>query len=90
MARERVVTRTIKTTVGEALAVDKEAKELVTQPFILSGYYDNKEKMLKALNRRDDGFTYTSIESFEHMSELYSMPEYEFIANATVVGNDEE
>ena len=46
MARERLVTRTLKTTEGTGLFVDEEAKEVIERAFITGGYIDNEKLLL--------------------------------------------
>lgn len=82
--RKRIVSRTIKTTQGEALAVDKETRELESVPFVLSGHYENPDKMIEALNQRNDGYVYTIIQAYHFESEKYVMPEDDFIAHSEI------
>ena len=84
MPRKRIVSRTIKTTQGEALAVNKETRDLETVPFVLTGHHENLGKMIEALNQRNDGYVYTIIQAYHFESEKYVMPEAEFIANSEI------
>lgn len=84
MPRKRVVSRTIKTTQGEALGVNKETRELENVSFVLSGHHENPDKMIEALNQRNDGYVYTIIQGYHFESEKYVMPEDEFIANSEI------
>lgn len=84
MPRKRIVSRTIKTTRGEALAVNKETRDLENVSFVLSGHHENLDKVIEALNQRNDGYVYTIIQSFHFESEKYVMPEDEFIANSEI------
>lgn len=84
MPRKRVVSRTIKTTQGEAYAVNKETRELETVSFVLSGHYKNPGKMVEALNQRNDDYVYTIIRVYYFESEKYVMPEDEFIAHSEI------
>ena len=84
MPRKRIVSRTIKTTQGEALAVKKETRELESVPFVLSGHLENPDKMIEALNQLNDGYVYTIIQAYHFESEKYVMPEDEFIANSDI------
>lgn len=84
MPRKRIVSRTIKTTQGEALAVNKETRELENVSFVLSGHYENPDKMIATLNQRNDGHVYTIIQAYHFESEKYVMPEDEFIANSEI------
>jgi len=82
--RKRIVSRTIKTTQGEALAVNKETRELENVSFVLSGHHENPDKMIEALNQRNDGYVYIIIQAYHFESEKYVMPEDEFIANSEI------
>lgn len=84
MPRKRIVSRTFKTTQGEALAVNKETQELESVPFVLSGHHENPDKMIEALNQRNDGYVYTLIQAYHFEREKYVMPEDEFIANSEI------
>lgn len=84
MPRKKVVSRTIKTTQGEALAVNKETRELENVSFVLSGHHENPGKMVEALNQRNDGYVYTIIQAYHFESEKYVMPEDEFIAHSEI------
>ena len=84
MPRKRIVSRTIKTTQGEAFAVNKETRELENVPFVLSGHHENHDKMIEALNQRNDGYVYTIIQAYHFESEKYVMPEDEFIAHSEI------
>lgn len=84
MPRKRIVSRTIKTTQGEALAVNKETRELENVPFVLCGHYKNLDKMIDALNQRNDGYAYSIIQEYHFKSEKYVMPEEEFIAHSEI------
>lgn len=84
MPRKRIVSRTIKTTQGEALAVNKETRDLEYVPFVLSGHHKNLDKMIEALNQRNDGYAYSIIEEYHFECEKYVMSEDEFIANSEI------
>lgn len=84
MPRKRIVSRTIKTTQGEALAVNKETRELENVSFVLSGHHENPGKMVETLNQRNDGYVYTIIQAYHFESEKYVMPEDEFIAHSEI------
>lgn len=84
MPRKRIVSRTIKTTQGEALAVNKETRELENVPFVLCGHYKNLDKMVDALNQRNDGYAYSIIQEYHFEREKYVMPEDEFIAHSEI------
>ena len=84
MPRKRVVSRTIKTTQGEALAVNKETRDLENVPFVLSGHRKNLDKMIDALNQRNDGYVYSIIIEYHFECDKYVMPEDEFIAHSEI------
>lgn len=84
MPRKRIVSRTIKITQGEALAVNNETRELENVSFVLSGHYENPGKMVETLNQRNDGYVYTIILAYHFESEKYVMPEDEFIAHSEI------
>lgn len=83
MARERLVTRTLKTTEGTGLFVDEEAKEVIERAFITGGYIDNEKKLIEKINATEEKVICVSIINKEFKEKVYSMPEDKFISIAS-------
>lgn len=92
MAREIMVTRTIKTTVAQMLCVNTESKQTEIVNVDLPRTYEKQEDIVKFCNKHYDG----KKEGWENLKavsvidtvikeSLYGMPESEFIAKATIL-----
>ena len=86
MARERMVTRTIKTAEVEVMTINTMTAEVkiisyTTEP------QENEEKYLKVLQKlhETDAFKLVKVESVELYEFLYGMPEKEFRQHATLL-----
>lgn len=87
MARVPVVSRTIKSTVVQAMAVDVETGEVLIKTYVLSRTYKNNDLILKKLRKLHETDTIKIVQIMEAKVEVhkYSMSEDTYIANATVV-----
>ena len=84
MARVRMVTRTVKSTVVNVMCLDTQERKAVTNVYEISGVYPDTEKLLKALQAVYDTETLKLVHiatSFEE-EQLYGMPENEFMMYA--------
>ena len=87
MAREPMVTRTIKGTNVKALCVSISAQNTATKDFTLSGTYSDEKSLLKALTKtvQDNDIKVVSIISASQFETLYGMSENDFIKLAKVL-----
>ena len=87
MARVPVVTRTIKSTVVQAMTVNVETGEVVIKSYVLSRTYKTNDLMLKKLRKLHETETVKIVQIMEAKVEehKYSMSEDTYIANAEVV-----
>lgn len=87
MAREPMVTRTIKGTNVKALCVSISAQNTVIKDFTLSGTYSDEKSLLKALTKtvQDNDIKVVSIISASQFETLYGMSENDFIKSAKVL-----
>lgn len=87
MARQPMVTRTIKTTNVKALAVDINAQKVTEVTCVLPRTYKDNKAILKALEAQNDGsvktLKYVDIISAEVEDTLYGMTEAQFITVAS-------
>ena len=88
MARERMVTRTIKSADVEVMTINTSTAEVkivcyTTEP------QENEEKYLKVLQKayETDTFKLVKIESVEIYEDLYGMTEKEFKQHAKILPN---
>lgn len=91
MAREKMVTRTIESTVANVLAVDLEELEKGIQTVMLdiSGKFDTEEELKKVLDKEcKNKYTIIKINHFSTFETLYGMPEKEFMQYAVELDKD--
>ena len=84
MARVRMITRTVKSTVANVMCLDTLAAKAVNGEFEISGVYQDNGKLLKALQSVYETDTLKLVHivaSFEE-EQLYGMPENEFMMYA--------
>ena len=88
MARERMITRTIKSACVEVMTIDTttagvEIIVYTTEP------QENEEKYLKVLRKEfeTDTFKLVKIERVQIYENLYGMPEKEFVQYAQILPN---
>ena len=87
MARERMVTRTIETTVATALCLDTNTAEPVNKTVPLAGTFKDEKAMLRAVKKQieTDDFKVAKIVDVKIEKALYKQTEAQFIANAVKV-----
>lgn len=87
MARKRMVTRTIETTVATALCLDIETAEPSNATVRLSGKFKGTADMLNAVKRNIDTDTYKAVSIVDSYVEtnLYGVPEEDFLKIATKI-----
>ena len=87
MARERVVSRTIKVANATALCLDTETAEPCNITVPISAMIKDDKAMLKAVKKaiETDTLKVAKIVNVEIEEALYKMPEAQFVALATKV-----
>ena len=86
MARERMITRTIKNTHGKMVVINNENGDIHNEDFILSGELSKVDalKLLRKIHESEDESIGGVIE-IEVQEVLYGMPELEFMAHAKIL-----
>lgn len=86
MARQRMVTRTIKAMEVTVLCLDTDTAEPCNRTVTLSGVAKNEKALLKAVKKliESDNFKVVKVVDINEFEAKYVMPETEFIAHATV------
>lgn len=81
MARERMITRTIKETNVSVMCVDVTIGEVFTYDYVLTGEFQKNEDIMKALKKEHEtaDFKLVNIQSVETVEKLYGMAEADFI-----------
>lgn len=89
MARARMVTRTITSTIATVMGVDVETSEVSNKTFVLSSTYKDKKALTKAVKNVGETDTYKIVDVVDVQVEekLYGMSEQKFIENAEVLPN---
>lgn len=85
MAREKMVTRTIESTVVNALAVDLANLNngIQTISVEINGKFESEEEIKKVLDKQyKNDYTFIKINYFNTFETLYGMPEREFMQYA--------
>lgn len=87
MARERMITRTVNSTVYECMVVDSTSKQVETVPVTISSAETMTEKALdKAIRSAvPSGKLFVQVTSSKQAETLYGMSEQEFIRLAKVL-----
>lgn len=87
MAKERMVTRTVKRTEITCKVANTETETINSHIFTIAGVYKDEKKLFKVAKYFIDDETHklVSIVSATVKECLYGMPEVEFIANATIL-----
>lgn len=87
MARVRMVTRTVESTVATVMCVDITSASVSNVERTISGKYEDKADVLKAVQAIFDTDTVknVSVVSFTTNVTLYGMPEQDFIKNAKIL-----
>lgn len=85
MARERMITRTIKSTEAECMMVDVTNASVFNAKYELVGEF-TKEEFLEAMRKADsEELKIVSVISTATKETLYGMPEEEFMKAATIL-----
>lgn len=87
MAREAMVTRTIISTIANALCLNIETAEPFNQTVVLAGTYKDAKTLERAVKKAIENDTVkvaTVVDSYED-EKLYGMTEVDFIKNAKVL-----
>lgn len=87
MRKEKMVTRTMVSTVGTALFIDIETAEPFNEPFTIPGFYENIEKIEKKLREliKDEKVRLAAVVEYHKEENLYGMPESTFLEYAAVL-----
>lgn len=86
MKKERMITRTITSTICTCMAVDITTAEVKDELVILSGEYKtDSERTADAVAQSTDTVKIVSIKRYEVQETLYGMPESTFMKYATVL-----
>lgn len=87
MARMRMVTRTVNTTVCTAMCVEVTTAKVENRTLEISGTFDTMPDLLKTAQKLydTDTFKVVAIVNSEEKEVLYGMPESDFIAHAVVL-----
>lgn len=88
MARERMITRTIRTAYVEVMTIDTNTAEVCIGTFEVEPQ-ENEEKYLKVLRKRyeTDNFKLVKLEKVNICENLYGMSEKEFKEHAKLLPN---
>lgn len=91
MARVRMVTRTINSTLVNALCVNPTTKEVEEKELTLAGTFDDDKALAKAIAKLNtETQVVVSIYGSKVISKLYGMTEQMFLENATVIDKESE
>lgn len=87
MRNEKMVTRTMVSTVGTALFINIETAQPFNEPFTIPGAYENIEKIEKKVREliKDEKVRLAAIVEYHKEENLYGMPESTFLLFATVL-----
>lgn len=87
MARERMITRTIDLTIGEAMCVDVPSQSIKNIEFRVWGMYTDTTKLLEAVKEdyETDIFKVVMVNDYQVGGVLMGMPERDFIVFAKVL-----
>lgn len=87
MRKEKMVTRTMVSTVGAALLINVETAEPFNEPFTIPGFYENIEKLEKEVREliKDEKVRLAAVVEYHKEENLYGMPESTFLKYATVL-----
>lgn len=92
MARERMITRTITCTVVTVMQVNTETAEVTNKTYKLSSVFNNDAKLLRAVKKlyETEEEKIVAIVNKMEMSDLYGMPENEFLTHAQIIPKKEQ
>lgn len=93
MAKPRMVTRTISTTVAHILCLDIETGEACNRSFTFPGQFKKDNEILKAaakmLETTEPNVHAVHVVGIATLNTLYGMTEADFIANAIIMPTKE-
>lgn len=87
MARKRMVTRTIISTIATCMCVNVEQGECINETVEVAGIYTSEEKLLKAIKSAYESPTVKFVQVVGHYEKetLYGMDEQKFIEQAEIL-----
>ena len=89
MAKPRMITRTISTTVADVLCLDIETGEACNRSFTFPGVFKKDSEILKAaaknLESTEPNVHAVHVVGVAKLDTLYGMTEADFIANAIIM-----
>ena len=91
MARERMITRTVTTNIIESLYFDLEKMDTVIDKFVVTGEELDTTKAQELLNKSkfEGSRKFLKVIKVDHDTQLYGMPETEFIRLAKKITKSE-
>lgn len=92
MARVRMVTRTIETTIAHLLIVNVQTSEVSEMTVTLNGHFETTEEVEKKASQKVNTteVKVVAVKSFENQEDLYGMLEEDFIQQAKILPKREE
>ena len=89
MAKPRMITRTISTTVADILCLDIETGEACNRSFTFPGQFKKDNEILKAaakkLETTEPNVHAVHVVGIAKLETLYGMPEADFLAHAEIM-----
>lgn len=87
MARKRMVTRTIISTVATCMCVNVEQGECINETVEVAGTFTSEEKLLEAIKSTHESPTVKFVQVVEQHEQktLYGMEEQKFIEQAEIL-----
>ena len=89
MAKPRMITRTISTTVADILCLDIETGEACNRSFTFPGQFKKDSEILKAaakiLEANEPTVHAVHVVNIAKLETLYGMTEADFLANAQII-----
>lgn len=91
MPRKRVVSRTIKVTHVEFMAVDKVDEKIVNDEIAVAGVFKSSKALANAVQKHlPEHLQFVKVKKFWETSDRYWLPEEKFIELANVSPIEEE
>lgn len=87
MARQRMVTRTVKGTDVTVVCINTDTMETEEKTLVFGKVLKTPAECLKAATAAENSETIKvlKVKEFSHFSKVYALPESRFIAEATVI-----
>ena len=91
MARERMVTRTITSTLVTVMQVNTETAEVTNKNYNISSIFNDDAKLLRAVKKlyETEEEKIVAIVDKQEISDLYGMTENEFLTHAHIIPRKE-